>query len=668
MNVSELARQLRGVNSAEELLEILPEFGFDIGKRAIKIDDKIAQKIMRAWPKIQKELDFRKRQAEQERKDREREMRKQMQEEVVIPGVVTVRDFAALINIPVAEVIKTLMKNGVMATLNERIDFDTATIIADEFGITLVRGGEEGEAMQERQDEKLKAHFEGDLHKVLRAPVIVIMGHVDHGKTKLLDTIRESNVIEGESGGITQHIGAYQAERNGKKITFIDTPGHEAFTAMRSRGAKIADIAVLVVAADDSIKPQTKEAIKIIRDAKLPMVVAINKIDKPDANVERVKQDLAQENLAPEEWGGSTIVQEISAKENINIDKLLDTILLVADMEQEKIVANPDKTAAGTVIEAHVEKSVGPVATILVQSGTLHMGDQMMINDALYGKVRALIDYTGAEVQQAGPSAPVKVFGFKYAPAVGDLMEVPQGEVSRQAKKARIGETNRDTSVVQKSRPSSSDEEGEEAVQTLKVVVKADTLGSLEVIIESLEKLATEKAKVKILKKGLGNITDTDITTAAEEGAMVLAFHVKPHPTAQTLSNERDIKIQEYTIIYNLIDDVRAKLEALIKPDVIKKTLGKLEVLAVFSVEKNTMVFGGRVLEGMMMKGARVDVYRDGTLYEKGTIIGLQAGKMEVNEVVEGNECGIQYKGSSDVQVGDIIEAYQEIEKAVKLK
>ncbi len=665
MNVSELARQLRGVNSAEELLEILPEFGFDVGKRAIKIDDKIAQKIMRAWPKIQKELDFRKRQAEQERKEREREMRKQMQHEVVVPAVVTVRDFATLLDVPVAEVIKTLMKNGVMATLNERIDFDTATIIADEFGVTLVKG--EGGETTQRQDEKLKAHFEGDTNKVLRAPVIVIMGHVDHGKTKLLDTIRESNVIEGESGGITQHIGAYQAERNGKKITFIDTPGHEAFTAMRSRGAKIADIAILVVAADDSIKPQTKEAIKIIRDAKLPMIVAINKIDKPEANVERVKQDLAQENLAPEEWGGSTIVQEISAKENINIDKLLDTILLVADMEQEKIVANPNKQAAGTVIEAHVEKSVGPVATILVQSGTLRVGDQMMINDALYGKVRALIDYTGAEVQQAGPSAPVKVLGFKYAPAVGDLMEVPHGEVSRQAKKAKIGEMNRDTSVVQKSR-SSSDEENEEAVQTLKVVVKADTLGSLEVIIESLEKLATEKAKVKILKKGLGNITDTDITTAAEEGALVLAFHVKPHPTAQTLANERDIDIHEYTIIYNLIDEVKAKLEAMIKPDIVRKDLGKLEVLAVFSSEKNTMVFGGRVLEGMMVKGAKVEVYRNGTLYEKGTIIGLQSGKMEVNEVVEGNECGIQYKGSSDVQVGDIIQAYQEIEKAVKLK
>jgi translation initiation factor IF-2 len=662
MNVSELARRVR-VNSAEELLEILPDFGFDVGKRAIKIDDKIAGQIIKTWPKIKKELEFRQRKIEEEKKERQRELRKQSSATVVLPPVVSVKDFAALIDAPVSDVIKILMSNGIMATLNERIDFDTASLVADEFGANVALGEGEGDKGISQAD-KLKAHFEGDKKVIERAPVIVIMGHVDHGKTKLLDTIREANVVDGESGGITQHIGAYQVEHNEHKITFIDTPGHEAFTAMRSRGAKVADIAILVVAADDSIKPQTKEAIKIIKAAGIPMIVAINKIDKPDADIERVKADLAKENLTPEEWGGNTIIQEISAKENINIDKLLDTIVLVTEMEQAKIVANPNRNAAGTIIESHVEKSQGPVATVLVQSGTLRVGDQMMINDVYFGKVRSMIKYNLEEIDEAGPSVPVKILGLKFAPRVGDLMEIPEGKISRAAKKVTAHDVHKEESVVtSKGKRKSEGDDDERVVEVLKVIVKADTLGSLEVIIESLEKLSSDKAKVKLLTKGLGNITDNDITLAADENAMVVGFHVKPLASANQLAIERDVDIKKYEVIYNLIDDVQDRLKALIKPEYEKKELGRLEVLAIFAKDTKTMVFGGKVLSGKIVNGTKVDILRNGTLYESGVISNLQSGKQDVREVVEGQECGISYKGSHDVEVGDIVMSYEEIEK-----
>ncbi|MCC6639466.1 translation initiation factor IF-2 [Candidatus Falkowbacteria bacterium] len=659
MNVTELARKL-GVRSSEELLELLPDFGFDVGKRAIKVDDKIASAIIKAWPRIQKELDFRKREQEKKRLEQEKLLRQQMQTVVTVPSVVTVKDFATLINIPVANVIKSLMKNGIMATLNERIDFDTATIIADEFGVTIHASSEEVQEEVATGD-RLKAHIEGDSKVMKRPPIIVIMGHVDHGKTRLLDSIRSANVMEGEAGGITQHIGAYQVVRNGKTITFIDTPGHEAFTAMRSRGAKVADIAILVVAADDSIQPQTKEAIKIIKAAGLPMIVAINKIDKPEANIEKVKTDLATENLIPEEWGGNTMIQPISAKSGLNIDKLLDSILLIDEMESAKIIANPDKAAAGTIIESHVDKGEGPVATVLVQSGTLKVGDQLMINDVFYGKVRALKDFTGKDVKEAAPSVPVKILGLKTAPKVGDLVEVQEGKISRDSKKTTTADLiHKEKSVVSNVTKQTNDEEGESKIPTLKAIIKADMLGSLEVLVESLEKLSTDKVKVKILQKGLGNITDNDVTRAADEQAMLLAFHVKPLASAQHLANERDVVISSHTVIYHLIDEVKAKIATIVKPELEKRVIGKVQVLAIFKADKKTMVFGGKVLEGKITIKTKCDIIRNGTLYETGTITGLQSGKMAVQEVANGNDCGIAYSGSSDVAVGDILEVFEE--------
>jgi len=657
MNVSELSRKV-GMNTVE-LLEVLPEFGFDIGKRAIKVDDKIASKIIATWPRIRKELEYRKREVEEKKKLLEREMRAAESRTVVIPSVISVRDFATALDVPVADVIKKLISNGVMATLNQQIDFETASIISDEFGIAVVQS--EGEQVLEKTiEEKLKKHIEGDGLAVKRAPVIVVMGHVDHGKTSLLDAIRKTDVIAGEAGGITQHIGAYQVEHNGKKISFIDTPGHEAFTAMRSRGARVADIAILVVAADDSIKPQTLEAIKIIKQAGLPMIVAINKIDKEGANIEKVKQDLSQQGLNPEEWGGDTMIQEISAKKMINLDKLLDLIVLVDEMEQDKIVANPNKEAAGTIIEAHMDKGEGPVATVLVQSGTLKVGDDLMVNDVYFGKARSLKNYLGESVKEAGPSMPVKIIGMKFSPNVGDLLEVATGEVSRSAKKVSSFEFHKEKGPATTKVTQAEDSEGENIVERLNVVVKADTLGSLEVIAESLEKLSTSKVKVKILSKGLGNITDTDVMRAETENAWLVGFHVKALPTAQQLAKDKGVEIRHYTVIYNLIDEVRAQMQSLLKNAIVKKVVGTLEVLAIFKTEKTGMILGGKVLSGKILKNSKADVYRNGVLYESGMLQNLQSGKMDVNEVTEGNECGFKYKGSADIQVGDQFQVYTE--------
>lgn len=660
MNVTELARKLR-INS-NDLLEILPQYGFDIGKRAIKIDNTIATKIIYAWPKIRKEMEFKKRQAKQKESEAQIEASLADKQDLYIPAILTVRDFAALLGIPVVEIIKRLMANGIMATVNHKIDFDTASIIADDLKITLHLKGEDTGV----QTDQLKEHLDKDTNLTKRPPVIVIMGHVDHGKTTLLDTIRKENVAGGEAGGITQHIGAYQINHNGKIITFIDTPGHEAFTAMRSRGAKIADIAILVVAADDSLKPQTLEALKIIQQAQIPMVVAINKIDKDGANPARVRQDLAAQNVLSEEWGGKIIVEEISAKKNIGIDKLLESILLIDEMEADKIVANQEGPAVGTVIESHVDKSEGPVATLLIQSGILHPGDQMIINDVYFGKARSLRNYLNQTMESAKPAEPVKIIGLKFAPKVGDFMKVSIETIERSARKVKEYGTHKEESAVAHLIRSRQDQDGTN-LPKLNVIIKADTLGSLEVLVESLEKLSTDKVQVKIIKQALGSVSENDVTRAEKDQAMILAFNVKALQSAEGLARDKNVHFKEYKVIYNLIDDVKAKLESLIKPEVIKKVLGKIKILAIFKAEKNGMILGAKVMEGIVVKDAKADVIRAGSLYEKGTITQVQSGKQEVNEVSEGNDCGIKYQGSTDVLVGDILEIYREELKEVKL-
>ncbi|HDQ22436.1 MAG TPA: translation initiation factor IF-2 [Candidatus Uhrbacteria bacterium] len=661
MNVTELARKLK-INTSE-LLEVLPEFGFSIGKKAIKVDDRIARKILEIGPKIKDKIESdKKAKLEEYKKIESIDAVEAEKKEIKIPAVIIVRDFAQVIDKPVNQVIRELMKNGVMASLNERIDFETAAILADEFGVKLMLSEDE---MQEDVGNKLRFILDKEEKAMLkqRPPVIVVMGHVDHGKTKLLDAIRKTNVMAGEAGGITQHIGAYQVEKKGGLITFIDTPGHEAFTAMRSRGAKIADIAILVIAANDSIKPQTVEAIKIIQQAKIPMVVAINKIDLPDANIEKVKQDLSAMNLTPEDWGGKTIIVPISAKENIGIDDLLETILLVSDMEKEKIMSNPDREAVGTVIESHIDKGEGPVATVLIQNGTLKINDNLCVNDIFWGKARALKDYNSQDIKEAGPSVPVKIIGLKYPPKVGDILEVA-AKIERRHKKAKAHELLKEKSLAAKILPA-KEEKDESGIKKLCLILKADVLGSLEVLAESLEKIESEEVKVDIVSKGLGNITDSDVDLAESSEAVILGFNVKATPSAQDLARDKNIEIKYYDVIYNLLDEVKKRMSALLSPEIIRKDLGKVKVLAIFKTEKNSMVIGGKVSEGKIMKGAKADILRQKEFFDSGEITELQIGKETVSEVAEGQECGISFVGQPVIQEGDLLLVYQE-EKIVK--
>ncbi len=517
MNVSELARKLRITTT--QLHEALPHMGFDIGRRAIKIDNAVALKIMRGWPVYQQS----RKKAAEEAKTEERASLPAEKRTVAIPAVISVRDFAVLLNIPVTRLIQTLMNNGILAALNEKIDYDTAAIIAEDLGFIAAKqlvDANDGQLAASTVD-PIKAIIEQEDSKNLihRPPVVVVMGHVDHGKTTLLDTLRKTSVVASESGGITQHIGAYQvavdhADRKGT-ITFIDTPGHEAFTTMRSRGAKIADIAILVVAADDGVKPQTVEAQKIIQSAGIPLVVAINKIDKPDANLDRVKRELSDCGLIPEDWGGKTICVPISAKKNTGLDSLLDVILLVAEMEKEKIVAHPDGSAVATVIESHIDKNEGPVATLLVQNGTYRAGDHLVIDNGYAGKIRAMRDHQGGLVRAAGPSQPVRIIGFKFAPIVGFVVfahpTLPKN-IEKEVKRA-----SQTTSAIVVS-PTSEHGSGASSVN---IILKTDTLGSLEAIANALLKIDQPEIKVKIVSRELGPVSSADVLkTEATRGGI----------------------------------------------------------------------------------------------------------------------------------------------------
>jgi len=665
MNVTELARRLR-VNP-RELLELLPLFGFDIGARAVKIDPRTAQRIVREWPQRYREY-----QARQlaERKQKEKEARRARMEQsgpVLIPAVLTVREFAELIDVPVNKVVAELMSNGILATLNERIDYSTASIIAEDLGL-LVAPAAAGATADATSDERLKVLLADATaeSKQPRPPVVVVMGHVDHGKTKLLDAIRHTNVVEGEHGGITQHIGAYQVEKKGRLITFIDTPGHEAFSAMRSRGAKVADIAILVVAADDSIKPQTVEAIQIIHALGMPFIVAINKIDKPDADVEKVKNDLAQRNLLPEDWGGKIICVPISAKAGTNIDQLLETILLVADLEQDKITSNPNRPAVGTIIEAHKDPGEGAVATLLVQSGTLHVNDTMGINGGLYGRVRAMKNWTGADVASAPPGTPVKILGWKQEPAVGDILEVATDSKQLEAK-VKKNVSGRVEKAMSFNTSSASEEDDDTAVvKTLGIVLKTDALGSAEAISESLEKLEIPAGvRCKIISQGLGNVTEADVLRGEGENALVLGFNVQITPMAAILADEKKVTARAFKIIYELLDLVKEKINSMVEIEIREVDLGKVKVLAIFKKDKIGQVIGGAVTDGKVALNAKARLMRDGLDLERLTIVELQSGKQSVTDVMAGGQCGMKVTGKLDVHEGDVLEVYQE-EKVIK--
>ena len=573
--------------------------------------------------------------------------------EIEIPESITVKDFAAEMKKTTAEVIKKLLGYGIMATINQEIDFDTAYLIAQEFGITAKKKEvvtDEDILFDESEDKEEEL--------VTRPPVIVVMGHVDHGKTSLLDTIRKTNVIEGEAGGITQAIGAYKVKVNGREITFLDTPGHEAFTAMRARGAQITDIAILVVAANDGVMPQTIEAINHAKSAGIPIIVAINKIDLPDANPDRVKQELMAYDLVPEEWGGDTIFVPISAKNGTNIDQLLEMVLLEADMLELK--ANPHKQAKGAVIEAKLDKARGAIATVLVQRGTLDVGDTIVVGSSI-GRIRAMKDDKGKSVKSAGPSTPVEIMGLTEVPEAGDTFYEVKNEkvakhlIERRKRQARENAINQATKVTLDNLFSQM-EEGK--LKVLNLIVKADVQGSVEAVKQSLEKLENEEVKVKVIHSAVGAVNQSDVTLAKVSNAIIIAFNVRPDNVAKEEAKKDEVEIKQYSVIYQAIEDVENAMKGMLEPKYEEKVIGNAEVRQTFRISNVGTIAGAYVLSGKVERNAGVRVIRDNVVIHDGHLATLKRFKDDVKEVGKGFECGIQIENYNDVKEGDIIEVY----------
>jgi translation initiation factor IF-2 len=656
INVTDLARRL-GVPS-KELLEKLPQLGFSLGRHAIKVNDKEAADISRAWAEMKRRetLQRKHREAEEREKRRIERQERTKDKAIELPAVMTVREFAERLEMPLTSVMQELMRAGVFAAMNERIDFDTAVIVASDLGFNVTNANTVQEPVAEMGNDRVAQALADDTETAHRAPVVVVMGHVDHGKTSLLDAIRSTNVVDKESGGITQHIGAYQVQRKGQELTFIDTPGHEAFTVMRSRGAKVADLAILVVAADDGVQPQTKEAIDIIRAAELPFIVAINKIDKPEANVERAKRELSERNVLAEDWGGKTIMVPISAKKGTGLDDLLDALILVYDVQKDEIVANPHRPAVGTIIESHIDKGAGPVATVLIQGGTLRGGDTLGVNGAFYGRVRAMRDYTGASVKEAGPSVPVQVLGWKVAPVVGDVLEVgEEANLQKTAKSKMKGASLQMVGPAPATLPSASDEK-----KLLNIILKADVLGSMEAILGMFEKIQHERVGVSVIAKSLGNVTEADVARAEASSAVILAFSTGLQPGVEALARNKQVSILSFDIIYRLFDAVVARLQELLGAETVRVDLGKAEVLALFKKLENGQVVGARVVEGKMESPAKVRIWRGEELIGEGTVKEIRSGKEVVREVRKGEEAGVSYTGKTKIEVGDSLEFFKE--------
>jgi translation initiation factor IF-2 len=580
---------------------------------------------------------------------------------IKISESITVGELAKRMGAKANDLIRALMKMGFMATINHPLDYDTASIIAGDFGYEIENVAIDFEEMVET------AAPDAPESLVKRPPVVTIMGHVDHGKTSLLDAIREANVIAGEAGGITQHIGAYDVELKGRKITFLDTPGHAAFTAMRARGAKVTDIVILVVAADDGVMPQTREAINHSKAAEVPIIIAINKIDKPEAKPEKIKQELMEFGLVSEEWGGDTIFVEVSAKKRINLEELLEMVLLQADVMELK--ANPDKPARGTIVEAKLDKGRGPVATVLVQEGTLKVGDSF-VSGIHYGKVRAMQNERGAKLTLAGPSMPAEVIGFTGVPDAGDLFIVLEDE--KQAKEIAMYRQQkiRESELAKTSKLSLEQlyekiQKGE--VKELNVVIKGDVQGSVEAISESLRKLSTDAIRLVVIHSSVGAINETDVNLASASNAIVLGFNVRPEVKAMALAEKEGVDVRLYNIIYDAVDDIKKAMEGLLEPTLREKLLGHAEIREVFSVPKHGNVAGSYVLDGKMVRNMPVRLLRDNIVIYEGKMASLRRFKDDVKEVASGYECGISLENYNDIKVGDIIEAY-EIEKiATKL-
>ncbi len=661
MNLTELARKLKV--PTHELKEKLPELGFDIGMKAIKVPDDMAERIVAKWNEEKKRLQLEQKYQIIEDEITDQAVDNKSDRVIKVPQLISVRDLAERLHLSAPVMITELMKHGIMASLSEKVDFEITTIVAESLGYKTILIEENilGEKEQQAIQDKLKQIRTRQSDKLAaRPPIVVVMGHVDHGKTKLLDTIREANVMASEAGGITQHIGAYQVVKNDRMITFIDTPGHEAFSAMRSRGANVADIAILVVAADSGIQPQTIEAIKMIQDAGLPMIVAMNKVDKPEADVEKIKKELAEINLMPEDWGGNVICVPVSAKDGTNISELLEMVLLTADLNQEQIKAEYDSPAAGTIIESHLDKGTGAVATVLLHSGTLHIGDHVQVGNVL-GKIRNMQDYQGKKIDAATPSTPVRIIGLERVPVVGEILEA--GVDFKLLRRQLDGKKYQPSDFKGKQ----SEDEKKSKVKKYNILLKADVAGSLEAVAQSLKKYNGKQVMVNIIYKGLGNITEVDVVRAESTKAYIYGFNVSATPQAYEVAKEKKIDIKLYQVIYKLLEDVAEKLEDLLDPILNREIKGKGKVLAIFRGHKQKMIVGVKVLTGEIVTGAKLIVWREGKIVGEGQVQQLRVGPEQMNKVLSGSECGLEYSGSMILQPEDELEFFVETKVKQKL-
>jgi translation initiation factor IF-2 len=576
---------------------------------------------------------------------------KAIKRKIRISEAILVGELAKRMGVKVSEVIKKLMGLGLMVTINQAIDADAASLVAADFGYEVEKTALELEDLIEEREDKAE-----DLQP--RPPVVTIMGHVDHGKTSLLDSIRQTNVTAGEAGGITQHIGAYTVDVDHRKVVFLDTPGHEAFTAMRARGAKVTDIVILVVAADDGVMNQTVEAINHAKAANVPLIVAINKIDKPNANPDRVKQNMTEYGLVPEAWGGQTIMAEISAKQKIGLQELLELILLQAEVLELR--ANPNRAMTGTVIEAKLDRGRGPVATILVQDGTLHVGDSFVCG-SYFGRVRAMINDRGEKMEEAGPSTPVEVIGFSSVPQAGESFVVVTDEKKAKDLAAQRTQKQRELELAKSSRVTLEDfykKMKKGVVKDLNLILKADVQGSIEALTEALGRLSTEAVRVNILHSSVGAINESDCMLASASEAIILGFGVKMEPSAQGVAEQEKIDIRFYNVIYDAIEDVRKAMEGLLEPVYEKRLMGKAKVIQLFTISRVGVVAGSMVFEGKILRGSKAHVVRDGKMIHEGEIATLKRVKDDVKEVVSGYDCGITVGGFQDFQLNDVIESY----------
>ncbi len=588
------------------------------------------------------------------KKDGERNKQKIFElKEITIPSNISVKDLATDLKKTSTEVIKKLFDLGIMANINQTLDFDTAYLVADAFGVMATK-------KEEIKDEDILFDDSEDKEEDLqqRPPVVVVMGHVDHGKTSLLDAIRQTNVIEGEAGGITQHIGAYKVNVNGREITFLDTPGHEAFTSMRARGAQITDIAILVIAADDGVMPQTVEAINHAKAAGIPIIVAVNKIDLPGANVDKVKQELMKYELVPEEWGGDTIFVPISAKKNINIDNLLEMVLLVADMQNLR--ANPNRQSKGTVIEARLDKAQGPIASVLVQRGTLNVGDTIILGTSI-GKIRTMKNDKGKMVREAGPSTPVEITGLHEVPEAGDVFyEVKNEKVAKHLIEQRKLENREKTlnSTEAVTLDNLFDKMASEDLKQLNIIVKADVQGTAEAMKSSLEKLSNDEVRVSVIHSSAGGVTESDVQLAKAANAIIIAFNVRPVGAAKNLAEKDGVEIKQYSVIYQAIEDVQDAMKGMLAPVYQEVNIGNAEVRQTFRISNVGTIAGCFVLDGKLERNAGVRVIREGVVIHDGKLVSLKRFKDDAKEVSKGFECGLQIEDYNDLKEGDIIEAY----------